>query len=1015
MSGSRTLKIELLGDAKDAARAFDDIGKKSDGLTDKLGGLGGALAGAALTGHIEDSTVSLGELRAQLGLTEEETKELGAVARDVYTDNFGASIGEATQVTGLLHQALGTTGDELKNATEDVFRITDAFGHLGADSQIVAEDVRVMKQAFPDKSDAEILDIIAMGFQEGAGRSGDLQDTLQEYPRFFSEIGLSAEDMTNFLVSGMEAGARNSDLLGDAVKEMGIIIQEEGSKGQERIAKIFGDEQAQQLITNFAEGGEAGREAFFTILEGLNEIEDPLERNQAAVDLFGTKGEDLAGVLDGMLPSFIATKDQMNEVGDVTGSLDAQYVGMGSTLEGLKRKFESNLIGPLGGVAAPAQEAVTAFGGVATGLAGLSALGVDVGGVVSDLGGKLAGAVKPTQLMSGAQAALNVVMSANPVLLVVLALAALTAGLIIAYKESETFRNIVNGVWESIQETVMPVLDWFRDTFIPFFTETIPAKFREFREMSVGEILSLAGDMLREAPGVVANLVTGLANLLSEGAGGAFGLWVSLNTRVLELLGSLGGWLLTEGGPQLVSKLVSGLQQLFSMDTAAGAVGQFLKLQEMVNTQVSAIAGWLLTEGGPLVVGKLIEGLSNLFSVDTAVGAVGQFNRLQTEIAGVVGGITTSALGWGADVAGNFVSGLISILTSSETWSNLYNSAFDLAKNMVKGAYDAIVPGSPSKEGRKIGQYFYQGLILGMEDGTNLVHISGRDLGRAAIEGTSEGMDEGAQSVGALPARAEPKPVGQAMGRNYGQGVAEGVEHTSKDGYEAGTRVGGAIAKGTDDGYEGYGVGFWNGNWVAPPESYEDYYNWGWGLGESAAKGAEEGFGYEWDGWGWEAPPDGGSDGPTNTDSSNPPSTDSPGSQDSGGGGGSPVGFTNSPTHGPYGPVMWSADAGTPSSGGPWTPIYTGGKYAGAVAGASVPKLTGSWGSSYSGWYTFENTGASFNSTSSGVGASSGAISGGGIGGSNQPINLTVMVGNDQLVSTMLDTALPGMSLSVGG
>ncbi len=453
-----------------ATDTLHDVEEAGADIGETLLGLGAAGAGLVLTGHVEDTTVSLGQLQAQLGLTESQTQELGSVARTVYKNNFGDSIGEATQVTGLLHQALGTTGSELASATEDVFRITDAFGHLGAEPDIITENVRTMKAAFPDMTDAEILDTIAKGFQDGAGRSGDLQDTLQEYPRFFSEIGLSAQDMTNFLTTGMDAGARNSDLLGDAVKEMGIIIQETGSDGQLALQEMFGADQADQLIANFAAGGEAGREAFFTILEGLNEIEDPMERNAAAVDLFGTKGEDLAGVLDDMLPSFLATKDASQEVGDVTGSLDAQYVGMGSTLEGVKRQFESFIAGPLGGVSAPAQEAITAFGGVATGLTGLSAIGVDVGGMISGLGTKMLGAIAPTNLMAGAQAALNLVMSANPILLVVLALTALVGGLIIAYRESETFRNIVNGVWSSVSDTVQPVLD--------FLTTEVPAAFR---------------------------------------------------------------------------------------------------------------------------------------------------------------------------------------------------------------------------------------------------------------------------------------------------------------------------------------------------------------------------------------------------------------------------------------------------------------------------------------------------------------------------------------------------------
>ena len=54
------------------------------------------------------------------------------------------------------------------------------------------------------------------------------------------------------------------------------------------------------------------------------------------------------------------------------------------------------------------------------------------------------------RIFSGVMAALNFVMSANPIGLVVLAIAALVAGLVIAYKKSETFRKIVDGAMKAV-------------------------------------------------------------------------------------------------------------------------------------------------------------------------------------------------------------------------------------------------------------------------------------------------------------------------------------------------------------------------------------------------------------------------------------------------------------------------------------------------------------------------------------------------------------------------------------
>lgn len=66
-----------------------------------------------------------------------------------------------------------------------------------------------------------------------------------------------------------------------------------------------------------------------------------------------------------------------------------------------------------------------------------------------------------------AQAALNAVMKANTVGIVVSAVAALAAGLVTAYKTSETFRNAVNSAFSAVkniaQSAIGTVVDWIND------------------------------------------------------------------------------------------------------------------------------------------------------------------------------------------------------------------------------------------------------------------------------------------------------------------------------------------------------------------------------------------------------------------------------------------------------------------------------------------------------------------------------------------------------------------------
>ena len=59
----------------------------------------------------------------------------------------------------------------------------------------------------------------------------------------------------------------------------------------------------------------------------------------------------------------------------------------------------------------------------------------------------------------GAFLALNTTMLANPIFLVVAAIAALTVAFVIAYKKSETFRNIVNGAFDAVKKGAQQFVD----------------------------------------------------------------------------------------------------------------------------------------------------------------------------------------------------------------------------------------------------------------------------------------------------------------------------------------------------------------------------------------------------------------------------------------------------------------------------------------------------------------------------------------------------------------------------
>jgi hypothetical protein len=71
-----------------------------------------------------------------------------------------------------------------------------------------------------------------------------------------------------------------------------------------------------------------------------------------------------------------------------------------------------------------------------------------------------------------AQAAFNLVMSANPIALIVIAIAGLIAGLVLAYKKFEGFRNIVDSIFGVIKTVVTSSIDVIKsyfDTLLGFY------------------------------------------------------------------------------------------------------------------------------------------------------------------------------------------------------------------------------------------------------------------------------------------------------------------------------------------------------------------------------------------------------------------------------------------------------------------------------------------------------------------------------------------------------------------
>lgn len=161
------------------------------------------------------------------------------------------------------------------------------------------------------------------------------------------------------------------------------------------------------------------------------------------------------------------TSSKLDSVRDSAKGAASVAGQTGRALGGLAKGF--SLIGA-DGAAEHLKEAQQALGFVKGAMGSLSLVtgaytaitGTSTGATIAKTVAEKAAAVG-SGVMTAAQWALNAALSANPIALIVIGLIALVAGIILAYKKSETFREIVNAAFSGIAKTVAVVIDFIRD------------------------------------------------------------------------------------------------------------------------------------------------------------------------------------------------------------------------------------------------------------------------------------------------------------------------------------------------------------------------------------------------------------------------------------------------------------------------------------------------------------------------------------------------------------------------
>lgn len=370
---SRSIRAELDGIRKTAAKTGDgletDLGdalKKvqqqasqlhstiskgvSDGAEDSGGGLldellgdipkgaaAGVAAGTAIAGFIwkglqsewqEDAVGGL--ITAQTGAAYSAAEGLGDIAGDVFADNFGTSIEQVGEAMSAVFENKLIKTDAPAAAIQDITeRVMTLSQVTGESFDAIAYSAHQMVNTGIAGSVTEAMDLIGSAAEHGLNASNDLLDGIDEYSTKFRDLGLNGQEALGLVSQAMAGGARDTDSAMDALKEFAIRAQDMSVTTRRGFQTIGLD--ADQMGKDIAAGGASANAALGKTLDALHQMPPGVERSTAAVDLFGTKAEDLGNALYDMdlgsaaseFEDFGGTVDEMaKKLGDSTSFWD---------------------------------------------------------------------------------------------------------------------------------------------------------------------------------------------------------------------------------------------------------------------------------------------------------------------------------------------------------------------------------------------------------------------------------------------------------------------------------------------------------------------------------------------------------------------------------------------------------------------------------------------------------------------------------------------------------------------
>lgn len=555
---------------------------------------------------VAESDLAASKLKAAFGsYGEDQFGELTDMLHDIYSSNYGDSFDDiaesAREVVNVLGNDLRT--DVLQQLTTDALVLRDSFD-VDVNESIMAANQLMTHFGLDGKA---AYDLLALGCQEGLNANGEWFDAVSEYAGYYEQLGLSAEDMFLTMAAGSQQFLMGTDKAGDAIKELSIRSIDM-SKTSEEGYKILGLSM-EDYAGRIAQGGDTARDATLEIMDALMACEDPVQQNIAGVALFGTMWEDLGsdgmGSLMGLMGAAVDAAGTMEDIDSI------RYDNVGDQAEGLKRRFEEDILGPVVDVVQPGLKGFFGFVNenftivVPLVLALASAFGV----VAASLA--FTSAINALKV---AWAGLNITMGLSPVTIVALAVIGLVAAFALLWSNCEGFRVFWTGLWNGVMAAVQPIFDWLMANVITPVSAAFQGFASEFSLLWDGIVASVSAYWSALTVNVIGpgleflqmlfNAVLPALSAIWDAAWNviwvtASFIWSQITNFITTAMGAIQGII------QIVTGIISG-----DWNAVWGGIGQFFS--SIINGITQAGANGLQLLAG--IVSSVIGGIVNFWS-----------------------------------------------------------------------------------------------------------------------------------------------------------------------------------------------------------------------------------------------------------------------------------------------------------------------------------------------------------------------------------------------------------------